>query len=192
MSSREVNKNNKILIIAMVVAFLVIILVACTTPTMTELTDEEIMDLYNKAKEAYGWFDLTTIPFDSEKYIEINGEKYYEVVQPGITSKKVLADYLNEFFTENITEGLMAASSNRYVERDGKLYVLPADRGTDIFKGEESYELSRVSDNQIKLMVKVEIYDDPDKRNVIDYEQYDYLLELTDNGWRFKNFQLVR
>ena len=86
----------------------------------------------------------------------------------------------------------MSGSSNRYVERQGKLYVLPADRGTDIFKGEESYELVRVSNNQIKFTVTVEIYDDPEQKNVAGYEEYDFFLEFLDNGWRFINFELVR
>ena len=106
--------------------------------------------------------------------------------------QKALADYLNELFTEDITESLMSGSSNRYVERQGKLYVLPADRGTDIFKGEESYELVRVSNNQIKFTVTVEIYDDPEQKNVAGYEEYDFFLEFLDNGWRFINFELVR
>jgi len=167
-------------------------LVSCAKATIAELTDNEVVDFYKKAKEAYGWFDLTTIPHDPEKYIEIDGVKYFEVIQPGITSKRALADYLNEFFTEEITEGLMTVSSNRYVEQEGKLYVLPADRGTDIFKGAESYEVFRVSDREIKLTVTVEIYDDPEQRNVREYEQYDFFLEFSDNRWRFKNFESVR
>lgn len=185
--------NNRIWLIILVMAFLALIQVACEKPkVVTGLTDDEVLELYNKAKEAYEWFDLTTIPYDSDKYIETDGGRYFEVVQPGINSKKALTDYFNKFFTDDITEGLMTASSIRYIESGGKLYVLPADRGTDIFKGAESYEVDRVSDKQIKFTVTVEIYDDPDRKNVIKHEQYDFFLELLGNGWRFKNFELVR
>ena len=86
----------------------------------------------------------------------------------------------------------MAMSSDRYVEYEGKLYVLSADRGTDIFKGAESYEVIRVSEKQIKLAVTVEIYEDPMQKNVTGYKQYDFFLEFSDGRWRFKNFELVR
>ena len=184
--------KSKTWIIAIVIAFLAVISASCTKTADTELTEDEVVELYNKAKEAYGWFDLTTIPYDKEKYIEADGEKYFEVAQPGITSKKALADYLNGFFSDNITQGLMDISSYRYVESKGKLYVLPMDRGTDIFKGAESYEVVRVSEKKIKLAVTVEIYEDPMQKNVTGYKQYDFFLEFSDGRWRFKNFELVR
>lgn len=183
--------NKKTWIIVIVVAILAFS-AACAQTAVTQLTDDEVLELYNKANEAYGWFDLTTIPYDSEKYIEVDGEKYFEVAYSGINSIKALEDYLNEYFTEDVTEGLMAASANLYVGRDGKLYVLPADRGTDIFKGEESYKVVRVSERQIKLTVTVEIYGDPEQKNITGYEQYDFVLEFSDNCWRFKNFESVR
>jgi|LSQX01.2.fsa_nt_gb hypothetical protein len=150
----------------------------------------EVYDLYVKAKEAYGWFDLTTIPHDTESYIESEGIQYYEVIlQPSITSKQALADYLNQLFTEALTAELMDMASSRYVEHGGKLYVMPADRGTDITKGDEMAEVTAISDDQIELTVTVEVFDDPD---VLKYEQFRFYLEHTDNGWRFRNFQLVR
>jgi hypothetical protein len=184
--------KNKTRIIAIIIAFLAVISASCAKTAGKELTDDEVVELYNKAKEAYGWFDLTTIPYDAEKYIEIDGERYFEVAQPGITSKRTLSDYLNEVFSDDITEGLMETSSYRYVESKGKLYVLPMDRGTDIFKGAESYEVVRVSEKQIKFTVTVEIYEDPTQKNVTEYKQYDFFLEFSDGRWRFKNFELVR
>lgn len=83
-------------------------------------------------------------------------------------------------------------SSGRYVEREGELYVLPADRGTDIFKGAESYEVVRASEKQIKLEVTVEIYEDPMQKNVTGYKQYDFFLEFSDGRWKFTSFELVR
>ena len=184
--------HNKTWIIGIIIVFFAVISNSCAKTAGTELTDDEVVELYNKAREAYGWFDLTTIPFDTEKYIETDSERYFEVSEPGITSKKALVDYLNEFFADDITEGLMAMSSDRYVEHEGKLYVLPMDRGTDIFKGAESYEVIRVSEKQIKLAVTVEIYGDPVLRNVSGHKQYDFFLEFSDGRWRFTNFKMVR
>ena len=79
--------------------------------------------------EAYGWFDLVTIPYEIDNYIEAHGMQYYEVIQPGITSIQALVDYLNGIFESELTEELMDMATDRYVEQDGKLYVMPADRG---------------------------------------------------------------
>ena len=98
---------------------------------------------------------------------------------------------LNGIFESELTEELMDMATDRYVEQDGKLYVMPADRGTDILKGEETYDVERQSEGLIKLIVTVEIYDDPDAKNVVGYDQYAFFLEYMD-GWKFKNFELVR
>ena len=183
----------KTLLIIMVIALMGGLSAACgESPAVAELSEDEVLKLYNKAREAYEWFDMTTIPFDGGSYIDVDGIQFCEVIQPGIDSKQALSDYLNEFFIDDITEDLMTASSDRYIEYEGKLYVLPADRGTDTYKGEESYEVDRISEEQIKLTDTVEIYDDFDEQNVIDYEQYDFFLEYSDGRWRFKNFELVR
>lgn len=188
--------NNKMRITCIAITLLAAISVSCAETaetTVTRLSDNEVLDLYYEAREAYAWFDLKTI-LDTGKSIEFDGVEYYEVAQPGITSKKALTDYLNGIFADKITEGLMNAMPNRYMERGGKLYVLLMHRGSDIFKGEETYEVARVSEEQIKLTVTVEIYGQEDimQRKVVGYKQYDYLLEWSGNRWRFKNFELVR
>jgi hypothetical protein len=157
-----------------------------------ELSDDDVLELYFIAREAYEWFDMTTIPFDSEKYFETDNRPYYEVVQKDITSKQALTDYLNGIFADDITDRLMSESSERFAEHGGKLYVMPADRGTDIFKGAESYEIFRSSDTEIKITVTVEVFEDFEQENIAGYEKYDFFLELSDNLWRFKNFELVR
>ena len=75
---RNVRMKSKTWIIAIVIAFLAVISASCAKAAGKELTDDEVVDLYNKAKEVYGWFDLTTIPYDAEKYIEADGERYFE------------------------------------------------------------------------------------------------------------------
>jgi hypothetical protein len=181
-----------ILVTALSIMFLAILLVSCAKTTVAPLTDDDVLALYQKATEVYGWFDLTTIPHDIERYIEKGGMQYFEVTQPGITSKQALADYLDGLFAASITEDLMAMASDRYVEQEGKLYVMPADRGSDILKGEETYEVIRESEDQIKLTVIVEVYDDPEKMNVTGHEQYDFILKYSDDRWKFSNFRMVR
>ena len=54
--------KNKMQIIAIIIVFLAVISASCAKTADTELTEDEVVELYNKAKEAYGWFDLTTKP----------------------------------------------------------------------------------------------------------------------------------
>lgn len=202
--------NKKIRILVLAFIFLAFISVACGKTTMVDktskvdgkaagkassdsvLTDDEVYELYFKAREAYEWFDMTTIPFDSEKYIEVDNWMHFEVVQPGINSKKDLEDYLNGIFTEDITEELMNLAPDRFIESDGKLYVVPADRGASAIVGDETYEIIREADDFIIFKVTVEIYNDPNVKEVIAYEEYQFFLGFTNKGWRFLNFGLVR
>jgi len=184
--------NYKMLIVIIAIAIIIICTACGRTTDVVELEDDEVFNLYYKAREMYEWFDLKTIPYNNEKYIEVNGEKYFEVVQPGINSIKDLSHCLKEVFADDIVESMMESSSNRYIEHDGKLYVIPADRGSDIYKGAETYQWEMLSDNEIKFTVKVEVFDDPETNNIIGYESYDFFLEFLDNKRRFRNFQLVR
>ena len=46
--------KSKTWIIAIVIAFLAVISASCAKTADTELTEDEVVELYNKAKEAYG------------------------------------------------------------------------------------------------------------------------------------------
>ena len=93
----NVKMNKKIWVIAIVIAFLVVISASCAKTAGTEMTDDEVVDLYNKAKEVYGWFDLTTIPYDAEKYIEADGEDTSRSLSRASLQKKRLQTISTSF-----------------------------------------------------------------------------------------------
>jgi len=46
--------KNKMQIIAIIIVFLAVISASCAKTAGKELTEDEVVELYNKAKEAYG------------------------------------------------------------------------------------------------------------------------------------------
>jgi len=152
-------------------------------------TDEEVKLAYEKAREAYSWFDLTTMYSDGSSQIEYNGSIYVKVNQEGFESLSDLEAYLRSLFSDDIVDSLLA--TNRYIDVDGALYALPADRGTNIFAGEEYHKIIRESDKKIIYEVTVDILDENFEK-VADEEVFSFSYELIGDKWVFTNFSLVR
>ncbi|NLM44362.1 MAG: hypothetical protein GX201_10170 [Clostridiales bacterium] len=152
-------------------------------------TDEEVKLAYQQATEAYSWFDLTTMNFDANSEIEYNGNIYMKVNQEGIQSLSDLEAYLRNLFSEDIVDSLL--ETNRYIDIDGVLYAMPADRGTNIFAGEEHHKIIRESDKKIIYEVTVDILDD-NLEKAVDEEVYSFSYEFIEDKWVFTNFSLVR
>jgi len=157
---------------------------------MTEVpTDEEVKLAYKKATEAYSWFDLTTMNVDANSQKEYNGDIYMKVNQEGIQSLSDLEAYLRSIFSDEVVDSLL--ETNRYIDIDGALYAMPADRGTNIFAGEEHHKIIRESDKKIIYEVTVDILDDNFEK-VVDEEVYSFSYEFIEGKWVFTNFSLVR
>ena len=159
------------------------------------LADEEIADAYQKAVEAFGWFEFGTMPADYEDVREIDGYQYNRVTHEKIKTYDDLKSYLQTMFTDEIVERLLAGDGSGvrlYRDIDGALYTIPAGRGSDIMKGEETYEIIRESDKEVYYLVRVEIYDDPFEMTVTGYENYSFPYEYIDGRWVFTHFELVR
>jgi len=152
-------------------------------------TDEEVKLAYQQATEAYSWFDLTTMNFDANSEIEYNGNIYMKVNQEGIQSLSDLEAYLRNLFSEDIVDSLL--ETNCYIDIDGVLYAMPADRGTNIFAGEEHHKIIRESDKKIIYEVTVDILDD-NLEKAVDEEVYSFSYEFIEDKWVFTNFSLVR
>ena len=150
-------------------------------------TDEEVKLAYEKAREAYSWFDLTTMYSDGSSQIEYNGSIYVKVNQEGFESLSDLEAYLRSLFSDDIVDSLLA--TNRYIDVDGALYALPADRGTNIFAGEEYHKIIRESDKKIIYEVTVDILDENFEK-VMDEEVYSFSYELIGDKWVFTNLVL--
>jgi len=146
--------------------------------------------IFYQAMEAYSWFHLTTMPIDSTDSKEADGMTFYRVSHDTINTYADLEVYLRSLFSGNLVDELLNSRRDLYREFDGKLYGIPADRGSDITKGEYELSIDRVSNTKVKFVVEVELLDPNDLETVTGYETHEYNLELIDNNWIFKNFDL--
>ncbi|OEF95689.1 hypothetical protein [Desulfuribacillus alkaliarsenatis] len=154
-----------------------------------ELSIDEVQEAYYKAVEAYGWFDMTTMPVDSTMK-EIDGMIYNRVDHSSIKTYADLEEYLHSLFASDIVDRLLDPSFKRYRDIDGELYGILADRGSDIFKGDETLEIEKENDTKFVCIVEVELLDEDFK--VTDYEAHEFAYELVDGQWVFTNFYMVR
>lgn len=153
-------------------------------------TDEEVNAAYQQAVEAYSWFDLSTMPLYDNSRIKYNGNVYDKVNYSGIQSLSDLETYLHSLFSDDVVDSLLK-DNFRYIDIDGVLYAISADRGSNIFAGEEHHEIIRESDKKFIYKVTVDILDD-NLEKVVDQEEYSFAYEFIDNKWKFTNFCLVR
>ena len=183
-----------IAIAAVIVISLVVSISGCgyeNTEDQSEtnrLADEEVDSIYQKALKIYYWFDVGTLPADMERKTLVEGRTYYKVTgEP--TEFQHLIDMMDSVFDGEIVEDLL--SRNMYIDVDGDLYGVLADRGTDIDKGKATYETIRKGDREIVYRARVELLDE--KREVFEYEIHDFHMRLYDDGkWRFDEFYLFR
>ena len=73
------------------------------------------------------------MPVVNNSELEYNGNTYLKVNHSSIKSFSELETYLHSIFSNDIVDSLL--ENNRYVDIDGVLYASPANRGTNIFAG---------------------------------------------------------
>ncbi len=155
----------------------------------------EMIFVYKNAVEAYGWFELTTLP-TSGLLREYNGNSYAKVNDDNFKTLADLENYLHMLFTDSIVNDLLHPKNGteRYCNIDGDLYAIPADRGTNITKGEEKYEIISSNADTITFRVTVEILGewDGNKQPITGYETHDFTYEKIGDKWVFTTFNLVR
>lgn len=178
---------------------------SCIKPDNTVLPPEEqsptvteVEEAYQRATEAFYWFAVTTMPTedfnsaDSSTYMEADGMVYAKVKHDTIKNHADLEKYLHSLFADGIVSGLLSRDGEiqRYRDFDGALYAILADRGTDIYKGEEILTVTQESAEQFVCTVEVELLGEDN--TVIGYETHQYFYEQVDGQWVFTNFYLFR
>lgn len=156
-------------------------------------SDEEVLEAYRLAQEAFSWFQVAPMSFDASDSREVDGTLYYRVDYPGINSLSVLRGYLKSLFSDALVERLLPYDGTQYIEVDGVLYVQDGGRGTDIYRGMEYTQVVR-SDNPNRLVVRatVEIVDPEQEGAVTGTETYEFPYEKVGERWIFTDFSLTR
>ena len=164
-----------------------------TVEPVTGPSDEEVLLAYEKAVEAYSWFDLTTMPLDYEDQQTVGELVYSRVDYEGIDTMADLRGYLKGIFSDGLVEQLLPAGSIQYVELDGVLYGLDGGRGTDITRGGESVQVLRDEDpSRCIVRVTVDHHDPEQDFAIVGSEIYDFPYEQVGDQWIFTDFSLVR
>jgi hypothetical protein len=172
------------------------LLLASGAPEMEKNTvpnETQVKSAYQQAVEAYGWFDMTTMPTDDSDSKDYNGTAYYRVKHDTIKTYADLKNHLQNLFTDDIVNQLLSQSdaSMHYMDIDGALYAIQADRGTDIYKGDETHQIIYENDKKIIYRVEVEVID-PDTQKAVGKETHDFIYENLNGKWVFSKFYLVR
>ena len=153
-----------------------------------EISDEEVLEIYNQALKIFYWFQVGTMSPNTDLSVVIDNQTYYEIAGE-VTTYQELIDLMKTVLDDAIVEQLL--STNVYIDYNGKLYGLWGDRGTDAFKGQETFEIVRKGNHRIICKVEVEILDN--NLNVIDHEIHEFRLKyFPDGNWRFESFYLFK
>ncbi len=163
---------------------------AKTEAQARSLTEEELLDAYDRAVAAYGWFDLSTLPCGDEA-LNVNGREYYPVTYRGMETLEDLRTYLRGVFSQEVTDRLLSGDGKvpLYQDIEGALYVLPMHRERDRAKGDLRVQTEQRSDTAYAVNVAVNLLDESDSVTAV--ECYAFPYELVDERWVFTEFRLV-
>ena len=154
--------------------------------------DAAVLAAYDRAEEAYGWFQLATLPEDPAEMREVDGRVYYRVDSPPISSMADLRGRLRELFSDEIVDTLLPAGGEQYIDLDGALYVQPGGRGSNLMLGEETRQVLRESEERCLVQITVEQLDPEQEFAVTGQEIYTFPYEKVGDKWIFTSFSLFR
>jgi hypothetical protein len=155
------------------------------------LTEQQILDAFDRASSAYGWFDLSAMPA-GDQTADVNGNLYQIVDCEGIGTLEELETYLRSLFSEEIVQKLLdpEARTPLYRDIDGVLYELPFHHSADVYKGKRTVSVEETSDACYLVNVTVETLGE-DLRTVTGLECDSFPYELVNGRWVFTEFNLV-
>ncbi len=149
----------------------------------------EFMEIYEEASEIVSWFEFGNFPYDYDNMVTLEDGMVYVEIE-GFSSIQQLRDYMSDYFSmQYINNNLL--SSGILKEYDGKLYGIPVGRGSDITKGEATYTMFSLGEQEYVLRAKVEILSDYDLMTVVDYEYHDFMYVYMDGKWVFYSFPVI-
>lgn len=154
--------------------------------------EEEVLAAYAAAEEAFGWFHLCTLPADGSDTREVDGQTYYRVDAPGLTTMADLRGRLRTLFSDEIVDTLLPTEGGQYLELDGALYVLPGGRGANLFLGGETREAVQESESRYVVRVTVDQVDPEQDFLVTGREVHSFPYEKVGDKWIFTSFYLFR
>ena len=160
---------------------------------------------FAEADELWCYFDLTTMPLDSEDSVELDGNTYYRVDYRGLETMDELRALLLTRFDAGIVDELLApldSGAAHYRDIDGALYGIQCDRGSDISRGDANYAVELNADGSGgRVIATVEelkdggpVYNEETGQYdeiVAGYSTIEFPFVLTESGARFTHFESI-
>ncbi len=160
---------------------------------------------FAEADELWHYFDMTTMPLDSEDSVEVDGNTYYRVDYRNLKTMDDLRALLLTRFDAGIVDAMLApfeSGAVHYRDIDGVLYGIQCDRGIDISRGDATYAVELTADGSGgKVIATVEEYteDDPILNEITGRYEYtvggyatvEFPFVQTENGAVFTQFESI-
>lgn len=163
------------------------------SPVPARPTDEEVLSAYHQAEEAYRWFDLTTLPLDYTQTKLVGEAVYYPVSDERFPTMDALRGYLKTLFSDEIVDALLPLDGVHYLEIDGALCAMEADRGTDENSGTVIETVNwpqEGGDALCTVQVSVELLWE-DENYPEGKRTYDFPYQKVGDKWVFTHFEPI-
>ena len=154
------------------------------------LSDEVILDAYNRAEALYAWFDLEPLPSAGPAVIT-DGALYRQVDREGIQTMEDLRTCLRTVFSQDLTERLLDTGGDVPLYRDieGVLCVTGSGRDRLPGKGGVQSQVERTGEGNCAVSVTVDLLDEDGAVAGLEYWSFPY--EFEEDRWVFTEFRLV-
>jgi predicted small secreted protein len=155
------------------------------------LSDQEILDAYDRAAEAYDWFSGETLPCGGQA-VNADGGVYQRVDDPGLETLEDLRTYLGGFFSAEVTEELLARGGDAplYRDVDGALYARTDVQPQKRRVGGVTLSVERIDEKKYQVNAAVDRLDE-DQSTVTGVDCYAFPYEMADGRWVFTDFDAV-
>lgn len=154
----------------------------------TNTIEDKLFDHFDLAFQTFKTLDMSTLNFDSEDMAIIDGKTYFATTD--FTSADDLNQYLSTLFTADVITQFSTIDT-LYAEQDGKLYVIPADRGANINYGKElSRRIELVDDNRAVIYIEIESNQMADV-SLAETVTFQFICENISDAWIFSQFPRI-
>lgn len=149
--------------------------------------NDELTELFYRAM--YIRMNLFEFPsrelFDNYGTVQKNGITY---IRSGISFESFY-DRITEVLTLRYASELFDNFEFMYTDVDGELCFAYGERGTEV--GFKSIKFQIAEETSERIVINgVAIYCNPDNEDEESLSEYTYNVVMTENGWRFDNFDL--
>lgn len=155
-----------------------------------EWNNNELTGLLNEAEHIYTHYFKYLYSRYFEQSEDLSPDGYYKT---GI-SYNSFKNELQKYFTNDFTEYLLSGKDEyltAYIDYDGELCYIDKSSGSNPFFDSVSFSIAEQTENKIVIKA-VSRFWHSDEPNIESFRDFYYTVILTENGWRFDDFEDFR